>query len=264
VRAYLDGGCWRLTGEHTEIESGKLRDRPQLRAALEQCRLTGATLVIAKLDRLSRNVAFLAQLMDDSDVPFVAVDNPHAIRFTLHILAAVAEHEAAQISKRTRDALAAAKARGKRLGGWRAPRGAGSRGCHQAPFRRPPWLCTEGEGSGACSAGATDRSRAEGPRDEPAADGGGIDRAACGDTARRCMVSDFGAQSASAGHADSLNIFRGVASSGGAGRTTPQRQAADGGSVMRPSAPADPAAPTGIGSGGTPLSVSRNDIQQER
>jgi DNA invertase Pin-like site-specific DNA recombinase len=56
VRAYLDGGFWKLIGEHTEVESGKLRDRPQLKAALEQCRLTGAILVIAKLDRLSRNV----------------------------------------------------------------------------------------------------------------------------------------------------------------------------------------------------------------
>ena len=125
VRTYLDGGCWKLIGEHTEVESGKLRDRPQLKAALEQCRLTGATLVIAKLDRLSRNVAFLAQLMDSTDVQFVAVDNPHATRFTLHILAAVAEHEAAQISMRTKLALAAAKARGKVLGGWRPTRRTG-------------------------------------------------------------------------------------------------------------------------------------------
>jgi DNA invertase Pin-like site-specific DNA recombinase len=122
VRAYLDGGCWKLIGEHTEVESGKLRDRPQLKAALEQCRLTGATLVIAKLDRLSRNVAFLAQLMDSTDVQFVAVDNQHANRFTLHILAAVAEHEALQISARTKVALAAARARGKALGGWRPTR----------------------------------------------------------------------------------------------------------------------------------------------
>jgi hypothetical protein len=93
------------------VESGKLRDRPQLAAAIEQCKLTGATLVIAKLDWLSRNVAFLAQLMDSDRVQFVAGDDPHATRFTLHILAAVAEHEAAQISARTKVALAAAKAR---------------------------------------------------------------------------------------------------------------------------------------------------------
>lgn len=137
VRTYLDGGCWKLIGEHTEVESGKLRDRPQLKAALEQCRLTGATLVIAKLDRLSRNVAFLATLMDTADVQFVAVDNPHATRFTLHILAAVAEHEAAQISQRTRVALAAARARGQRLGGWRPTKGRTARpGRHQAHSRR--------------------------------------------------------------------------------------------------------------------------------
>lgn len=118
VRAYLDGGDWQLIGEHTEVESGKVRDRPQLATALDQCRLTGATLVIAKLDRLSRNLAFLALLMD-SDVEFRAVDNPHANRFTLHILAAFAEHEAAQISARTKASLAAAKARGTVLGGWR-------------------------------------------------------------------------------------------------------------------------------------------------
>jgi DNA invertase Pin-like site-specific DNA recombinase len=121
VRAYLDGGSWSLLAEYTEVESGKLRDRPQLAAAIAHCRLTGATLVIAKLDRLSRNLAFLAQMMD-GDIAFVAVDNPHATRFTVHILAAVAEHEAAQISARTKAALAAAKARGTRLGGWRASR----------------------------------------------------------------------------------------------------------------------------------------------
>jgi DNA invertase Pin-like site-specific DNA recombinase len=130
VRAYLDGGCWKLLAEYTEVESGKLRDRPQLAAAIAQCRLTGATLVIAKLDRLSRNLSFLAQMMD-GDIAFVAVDNPHATRFTLHILAAVAEHEAAQISARTKAALAATKARGTSLGGWRPTRRDGS-------ARKPP------------------------------------------------------------------------------------------------------------------------------
>lgn len=131
VRAYLDGGRWRLIGEYTEVESGKVRSRPELAEALERCRLTGATPVIARLDRLGRNLAFLAQLMDSEDVPFVAVDNPHATRFTLHILAAVAEHEAALISARTKAALAAAKARGTRLGGWRPTRADGS-------ARKPP------------------------------------------------------------------------------------------------------------------------------
>jgi DNA invertase Pin-like site-specific DNA recombinase len=118
ITAYLNGGCWQLLGEHIEVESGKRADRPALTAALHQCKLTGAVLVIARLDRLSRNVAFLANLMD-SGVEFVAVDNPTATRFTLHILAAVAEHEAAMISARTKAALAAARARGVKLGGRR-------------------------------------------------------------------------------------------------------------------------------------------------
>jgi DNA invertase Pin-like site-specific DNA recombinase len=107
-----------ITAEYVEIESGRNSTRPQLGAAIERCRLTGATLLIAKLDRLSRKVSFLAALMD-GDVPFVPADNPHATRFTLHILAAVAEHEAEAISARTKAALAATKARGKKLGGWR-------------------------------------------------------------------------------------------------------------------------------------------------
>jgi DNA invertase Pin-like site-specific DNA recombinase len=118
ITAYLNGGCWQLIGEHVEVESGKKSDRPALAAALQQCKLTGARLIIARLDRLSRNVAFLANLMD-SGVEFVAVDNPTATRFTLHILAAVAEHEAAMISARTKAALAAARARGAKLGGRR-------------------------------------------------------------------------------------------------------------------------------------------------
>lgn len=104
-----------LAQEFTEIESGRKNDRPQLQAALFLCRRQKATLVIARLDRLARNVAFIANLME-SGVEFVAVDMPHANRLTLHILAAVAEHEREMISKRTKDALAAAKARGQRLG----------------------------------------------------------------------------------------------------------------------------------------------------
>lgn len=99
----------------TEIESGRTADRPQLLAALARCRQMKARLVIAKLDRLSRNVAFIANLMD-SGVDFVACDMPEANRLTLHILAAVAEHEREMTSKRTREALAAAKARGQQLG----------------------------------------------------------------------------------------------------------------------------------------------------
>jgi DNA invertase Pin-like site-specific DNA recombinase len=115
VLAYLDGGSWQLVGEFTEVESGKRSDRPQLAAALVACKKHKAKLVIAKLDRLSRNLAFIATLMD-SGVEFVAVDNPHANKLTVHILAAVAQHEREMIAQRTKDALAAAKARGVKLG----------------------------------------------------------------------------------------------------------------------------------------------------
>ena len=101
--------------EYVEVESGRKTDRPQLTAAINHCRKTGATLVIAKLDRLARNVAFVANLIE-SGVEFVAVDNPNANRLTIHILAAVAEEEARAISTRTKAALAAAKARGTKLG----------------------------------------------------------------------------------------------------------------------------------------------------
>lgn len=103
-----------------EIESGKRSDnRPELAKALAACRRTRATLIVAKLDRLSRNVAFLSALME-SKVDFVCADNPHATRFNIHILSAVAEHEREMISERTKAALKAAKARGTKLGGFRA------------------------------------------------------------------------------------------------------------------------------------------------
>src|ERR1700704_2188886 len=104
-----------LIAEFTEIESGKRNDRLELEKALAACKKQKAKLVIAKLDRLSRNLAFIAALMD-SGVEFVAVDNPHANKLTVHILAAVAQHEREIISARTSAALQAAKARGKRLG----------------------------------------------------------------------------------------------------------------------------------------------------
>jgi DNA invertase Pin-like site-specific DNA recombinase len=116
VEDYLNGGRWKLCAEFTEVESGKRSDRPELAKALAACRLHRATLVLAKIDRLARNVAFVANLME-SGVDFVAVDMPTANRLTVHILAAMAEHEAAAISARTKAALAAAKARGVKLGG---------------------------------------------------------------------------------------------------------------------------------------------------
>jgi DNA invertase Pin-like site-specific DNA recombinase len=115
VRDYLNGGTWSLIGEFTEVESGKRNERPELAKALAACKRQKAKLVIAKLDRLSRNLAFIATLMD-SGVEFVAVDNPHANKLTVHILAAVAQHEREMIAQRTKDALQAAKARGVVLG----------------------------------------------------------------------------------------------------------------------------------------------------
>src|SRR6516162_8512643 len=105
-----------IVAEFQEIESGKRNDRPQIAAALAACRLRRATLVIAKLDRLARNVFFISSLQE-SGVDFVACDNPHATRLTIQVLAAVAEHEREAIAERTKAALAAVKARGVKLGG---------------------------------------------------------------------------------------------------------------------------------------------------
>jgi DNA invertase Pin-like site-specific DNA recombinase len=116
VRSYLNGGNWKLVAEVTEVESGKRNDRPKLAEALRLCRTRKATLIIAKLDRLARNVNFISNLME-AKVDFVAVDFPTANRLTVHILAAVAEHEALMISARTKAALQAAKVRGVVLGG---------------------------------------------------------------------------------------------------------------------------------------------------
>lgn len=114
ILSHTAGG--RIVAEFVEVESGKGGiERPQLTAALAACKLRNAVLVIAKLDRLSRNVAFIATMMDFG-VDFVACDFPQANRLTLHILAAVAEHEREAISARTIAALAAAKRRGAILG----------------------------------------------------------------------------------------------------------------------------------------------------
>lgn len=110
VQDYLNGGEWELVGEFEEIESGKRSDRPELARAMERCRLTGAKLLIAKLDRLSRNVHFLSGLMEQG-VDFVACDLPTANKLTVHIMAAVAQQEREAISVRTKAAIGSIKAK---------------------------------------------------------------------------------------------------------------------------------------------------------
>lgn len=120
VAAYLNGGDWRVIGEFTEVESGRNSARPELDRALACARLHRAPLVVAKVDRLTRSVAFLSRLLEAGvDVRFAdlpAIEGPTG-RFMLQQMAAVAELEAGMISARTKAALAAAKARGKALGG---------------------------------------------------------------------------------------------------------------------------------------------------
>jgi DNA invertase Pin-like site-specific DNA recombinase len=112
-------GRGQVVAEFVEVESGKRSDRPELAKALLEAKRAGAVLLIAKLDRLARNVAFIANLLE-SGVEVTAADMPEANRFVLHIMAAVAEQEGRAISERTRAALAAAKARGVKLG-WAIP-----------------------------------------------------------------------------------------------------------------------------------------------
>jgi DNA invertase Pin-like site-specific DNA recombinase len=119
VTDYLNGGPWELTSEFTEVESGRRKDRPQLKTALDLSRRQRATLVIAKLDRLARNVAFVSALLE-SNVKFIAVDMPEADVTFLQMAAVFGEWEARKISERTKAALAAARARGRQLG-WSIP-----------------------------------------------------------------------------------------------------------------------------------------------
>ena len=126
ARRHLESVGGKVVAEFTEVESGKgTKKRVKLIAALAHCRAAKATLIVAKLDRLSRNVAFLSALME-SDVPFVCCDNPHATPLTLHVMAAVAQQEATAISIRTIDALAAVKRRGVKLGSARRGHWAGT------------------------------------------------------------------------------------------------------------------------------------------
>jgi DNA invertase Pin-like site-specific DNA recombinase len=115
VEAFAQQQSGAILKTFVEVESGKRSDRPELSKALEVARRRRATLLIAKLDRLARNVAFIATMME-SGADFVACDQPFASRLTLHILAAVAEDEARRISERTKAALEAARRRGRKLG----------------------------------------------------------------------------------------------------------------------------------------------------
>jgi DNA invertase Pin-like site-specific DNA recombinase len=115
IRRHIDTVGGHLVQEHVEIESGRYGSRPILLRAIAQCGETKSTLILAKLDRLARNVAFVSRLME-TKVDFIALDAQFANPLMLHIMAAFAEHERKMISARTKAALAAAKARGVVLG----------------------------------------------------------------------------------------------------------------------------------------------------
>jgi DNA invertase Pin-like site-specific DNA recombinase len=116
VEAFLNGG--KLVKEFVEVETGKISERPQLEAAFIACRLYGAKVLIAKSDRLSRDAHFLLGL-EKAGIDFLAADMPYANRFTVGVMALAAEEEGRAISRRTKEALAAAKRRGVKLGGQR-------------------------------------------------------------------------------------------------------------------------------------------------
>jgi DNA invertase Pin-like site-specific DNA recombinase len=115
AQRYINANPSRVVAELTEVESGRRSDRPVIQEALWLCRVYGARLVVARLDRLARSTAMISSLMG-SGVDFIAADMPLANRFTIHILAAVAEYEARLISERTRAAFSAAKAGGRKFG----------------------------------------------------------------------------------------------------------------------------------------------------
>ena len=146
VEAFLNGGNWQLVEEHVEVESGKHdHNRPALKRALDACKVYGATLVIAKLDRLSRDAHFLLGLQK-AGVKFVAADMPEANEMVVGIMALVAQTERRMISERTKAALQAAKARGVRLGN---------------PTRKPPRTTAESIARGAATRARQAREFAE-------------------------------------------------------------------------------------------------------
>lgn len=125
IKDFINGNAM-VIAEYIEVESGKNDERPKLQAALHRAKVTGATLIVAKLDRLSRDLAFLANLQK-AGVRFIAADMPEANELTIHVMAALAQHERKMISERTKRALAAAKRKGVVLGN---PNGA--RALHRA------------------------------------------------------------------------------------------------------------------------------------
>ena len=185
VNVFLHGHEELIIESFTEIESGRKNDRPQLAAALDACRRYKAVLVIAKLDRLARNVHFISGLME-SGVEFVAVDMPEANRLTIHILAAVAEHERETISQRTKAALQAAKARGTKAG---QPRP--EERCHD------PFAGASGEGRPVCGQNPTHHPRTTGRgRQQLQGAGKSIECAGGSDCESAEMVWDDGEKSA--------------------------------------------------------------------
>jgi DNA invertase Pin-like site-specific DNA recombinase len=150
VQAYASAVGGTVIAAFTEVESGKRNDRPELAKALHAADVMGAKLVIAKLDRLSRNAAFLLTLRD-SGVAFVCADMPHADNLTIGVLALVAQQEREATSRRTREALQAAKRRGVKLGN---PNGA-------AALRRA------GKGNAAAAEAAAGKARAHAAKVRP-------------------------------------------------------------------------------------------------
>ncbi len=116
VTDYLNGGKWDLVGEYIEVKSGKLESRPELKSALAQAKAEGATVIVAKMDRLGRRASHLLSTIDKSGVRFVFVEMPHASKLEIGIRAVVAEEEGRAISARTKDALQAAKRRAAEKG----------------------------------------------------------------------------------------------------------------------------------------------------
>jgi DNA invertase Pin-like site-specific DNA recombinase len=177
VEAFLNGGKWQLVEEHVEVESGKHdRNRPALQRALEACQVYGATLVIAKIDRLSRDAHFLLGLQK-AGVKFIAADMPEANEMVVGIMALVAQAERRMISERTKAALQAAKARGVVLGN---------------PARRPPPATAESRARGAQTVAEQARAFAERLRPVLASLDGLSARAAARELERRDIATVLG------------------------------------------------------------------------